>query len=658
MRVVIVGGGIAGLTLANALERAGIDFVILEARSLFDPQVGASIGLNAASMRIFDQLGIATEIMENTAPIKFSKVHRADGKLVMPPAVTFQILHKRFGYQACFLDRQLVLRALANGIRDKTKMLVQKEVINVQLTDSSATVRCADGSTYTGDLVVGCDGVNSKASIRNEMWRLARDVSPKWFPETDQTKMTADFNCLFGISDPVDGLAEGEVDTVFDKGRSSLVITGKGGRVYWFYHEKLDKTYFAGSNDFPRYSEDDATKFVLRNAHRHVNESVTLRQLWQVCVSYSLVPLEEALFEKWSWRRIATVGDSAHKMTPNHGQAGNNAVESAAALANQLKRLHKIGVCTTETIESALEEWQKKRQNRINATVTEAAAVARMQALDSRFAHVIMNYVVPNAIESLLTMVTDTLIGAEILEYLPVPDRSLESLCPFNPSQGIGKHESLVRRLLKTTPLVGFAIFVGAFALIDQDEVYSASEATSLGSFRSLADASLISSLWLMESNRRANLMTLMRFPIFFLFATFRLDLWIVCPIYYSIHYVFSSIEKFASSDARHTNLAYTRTIMPLMLVTIGVSLSLDTNSLGTNGHLNPTNLLWKSSQTVLLPVITIVVAQQALVMAGLSKVTTQLDIVANPLQDVPYIVRGGLESRSRASIVANVLLF
>ena len=96
MRIVIVGGGLAGLTLASALEKMDIDFVLLEARARFDPQVGASVGLNAAGMRILDQLGAAREIISHTAPIKVSKVHRRDGKLVMPPAFTFPILKARY----------------------------------------------------------------------------------------------------------------------------------------------------------------------------------------------------------------------------------------------------------------------------------------------------------------------------------------------------------------------------------------------------------------------------------------------------------------------------------------------------------------------------------------------------------------------------------
>lgn len=108
MRVIIVGGGLAGLTLASALEKANVDFVLLEARGRFDPQVGASIGLNAAAMRILDQLGAAKAIMNETAPIKMSKVHRSDGKLVMPPALTFPVLKTRYEIIGCLVTFEAI----------------------------------------------------------------------------------------------------------------------------------------------------------------------------------------------------------------------------------------------------------------------------------------------------------------------------------------------------------------------------------------------------------------------------------------------------------------------------------------------------------------------------------------------------------------------
>lgn len=56
-KVIIVGGSIAGLSLANMLERVGIDFIVLEAYPEIAPQVGASITIWPHFARILDQIG-------------------------------------------------------------------------------------------------------------------------------------------------------------------------------------------------------------------------------------------------------------------------------------------------------------------------------------------------------------------------------------------------------------------------------------------------------------------------------------------------------------------------------------------------------------------------------------------------------------------------
>jgi 2-polyprenyl-6-methoxyphenol hydroxylase-like FAD-dependent oxidoreductase len=55
-KVIIAGGGIAGLTLANMLEKFDIQYVLLEAYSAIAPPVGASIGLVPNGLRIMDQI--------------------------------------------------------------------------------------------------------------------------------------------------------------------------------------------------------------------------------------------------------------------------------------------------------------------------------------------------------------------------------------------------------------------------------------------------------------------------------------------------------------------------------------------------------------------------------------------------------------------------
>jgi 2-polyprenyl-6-methoxyphenol hydroxylase-like FAD-dependent oxidoreductase len=56
-KVIIAGGGIAGLTLANMLENFDIDYILLESHSCIAPAIGASIGMFPNGLRILDQIG-------------------------------------------------------------------------------------------------------------------------------------------------------------------------------------------------------------------------------------------------------------------------------------------------------------------------------------------------------------------------------------------------------------------------------------------------------------------------------------------------------------------------------------------------------------------------------------------------------------------------
>ena len=79
-RVLIAGGGIAGLTLLNALQQANIDAILFEARDSPIPTTGASVGVAAHGMRILDQLGIWERFRNVTVPTTFYEAWK-EGKL-------------------------------------------------------------------------------------------------------------------------------------------------------------------------------------------------------------------------------------------------------------------------------------------------------------------------------------------------------------------------------------------------------------------------------------------------------------------------------------------------------------------------------------------------------------------------------------------------
>lgn len=84
-----------------------------------------------------------------------------------------------------FLDRQSVLQVLYKHIKDKSKILTQKRVNHVKLEEAGVIVRTEDGCEYTGDIVVGADGIHS--AVRSEMWRNANAFCPGYIPKDEPT---------------------------------------------------------------------------------------------------------------------------------------------------------------------------------------------------------------------------------------------------------------------------------------------------------------------------------------------------------------------------------------------------------------------------------------------------------------------------------------
>lgn len=93
-RVVIVGGSIAGLTLAHCLLRNNIDFVVLESHGNIAPQVGASIGILPNGARILDQLGMYDDVLKVVEPLRRAFTWTDAGRCITNTDAP-HILHRR-----------------------------------------------------------------------------------------------------------------------------------------------------------------------------------------------------------------------------------------------------------------------------------------------------------------------------------------------------------------------------------------------------------------------------------------------------------------------------------------------------------------------------------------------------------------------------------
>lgn len=214
------------------------------------------------------------------------------------------------GYDFAFLTRRDLLKVLFDHIKDKSKVHTSKRVTTIEQTSSGVTVTCKDGSSYSGDIVVGADGIHS--TVRTLMQDHIEKSNPG-STEKDRKSISAEYNCIFGLGKPVDGVVSvGDSHRSYTRNHSTLSFVGRGGVLYWFLFSKLDKRYHG--NEIPRYTKEEMEEAVKAFDDIHMTDSITYGQVWERRTLANMLCVEESQNEHWTSDRIVCLGDAVHKV--------------------------------------------------------------------------------------------------------------------------------------------------------------------------------------------------------------------------------------------------------------------------------------------------------------------------------------------------------
>ncbi|KAF4997653.1 hypothetical protein FGRMN_3685 [Fusarium graminum] len=425
-RVLIAGGGVAGLTLANMLERCDIDYLILEGHGEIAPAVGASIGMFPNGLRILDQIDLYEPLKDLVNPEQETQSTRdVSGKSIVSIPRFQDHVVARHGYPLMFFDRQCLLQVLYERLTHKHRVLLNHRVDNVDLVDNGVEVTMNDGKKLKGSILVGADGVHS--AVRRHMFRLGQQLSSESFQTDDFNKQECHYICSYGIAQDVPGWVAGDQCTVLGEGHSQLVVSGPDRKTYWFFFSKLPETRYG--TDIPTCSKEMEEEFVSKYAEVAITEKVTFGQVFANRLFSTLTPLHEYVFDKWFFNRIICLGDSMHKPNPIGGQGGNGAIESAAELINALmKKKHSLGSLDAfgdKDVESVFSEMQSRRHERakriVFASHLQQSLVASEKSGLSKF---VWQLLVPlKGDEAALSLFGLSLAGASRLDTLPLEKR-------------------------------------------------------------------------------------------------------------------------------------------------------------------------------------------------------------------------------------------
>lgn len=302
MNVGIIGGGIAGLSTALALQKAGINFHLFEQSPQFR-EVGAGIMLSSSTRFLLQQLGVGELFDKASLPIHaFTITNYQLQKVRAIPA-------KEVGYS---IHRAKIIEVLSTPLQPHQYTL-NARIEEVQQTAQQVTVQ-VNNTTHYFDIVIAADGIQS--ATRKQFLPL---VTPRYTGQAMWRGMTT-------IQ-----LPKKFHHSVYEMwgNNKRFGIMHKQGDEYFWYCIRWAKEGEQDTNDVKEYllnlfAEYDTT------VHELIKNGYNI-------IRTDLRDIEHGNFP-WFNNRIAFVGDSIHATTPHISQGACQAIESAYTIAACLKK--------------------------------------------------------------------------------------------------------------------------------------------------------------------------------------------------------------------------------------------------------------------------------------------------------------------------------
>jgi len=315
--LVIVGGGIIGLTLAAALKDSGLSVLLIEAKvASVAVAKGQAYAVHMLSSLIYQGIGVWDKILPQIAKYCHVRLSDADYPEVVEFA-TGDIGTPELGYVA---EHQALLQPLQEFVQNcpNVTYLCPAEVVNTQYQKDivEINVKIADQvHTVKSKLLVAADGARSPirqaAGIKTHGWKYWQ-------------------SCIVAFVKPEKPHNNTAYERFWTSGPFAILpLPGNRCRIVWTApHEEAQA--LCALNDQQFLAE------LSRRYGNHMGKLELLgdRFIFQVQLMQS---------DRYVLPRLALIGDAAHNCHPVGGQGLNLGIRDAAALAQVIQAAHKAG---------------------------------------------------------------------------------------------------------------------------------------------------------------------------------------------------------------------------------------------------------------------------------------------------------------------------
>jgi len=348
MRILVVGGGIAGLTLTGLLQQRGFKPTLVEQIPEYGT-IGYVIVLWPSGSRILKGLGVYRSLLD--VGLQFTTYNVSDERGQMLHSYSVQNVIEKYGPMLSTYRPDLI-NVIKEAV-DPDSIRMSTTVDKIDQTNDEVYVTFSDGTEETYDLVVGCDGVRSKT--RDLVFGdvpLSYSGMTGWSfwvkPNIAKTLQIAEYwgtGKFFGIW-PTKGRLS-VFTSIRDNVQEPDPVESRIDRIQENFKN------FGGLVPAILEGLNDPNEIF----HGYYND---LRM------------------KKWHKGRVVLVGDAAHAILPTAGGGVSMAMESAAVLVDELCR------ADSKYIEQAFESYITRRRSRVDKIQNQSRMMSKFVFADSR----------------------------------------------------------------------------------------------------------------------------------------------------------------------------------------------------------------------------------------------------------------------------------
>lgn len=343
IKISIIGGGIAGLTTALALNKVGIRSEVYEQAPELN-EVGAGIWMQPNALKVLDWLEIGAVIRKNG--VQLNRVEITNQNLRPIKKTKAAVVQDEYGNKITSIHRGKLQKILFDALPPGSVHL-GKSYQNHTSGQGRIQVQSND-STLETELLLAADGIHSK--VRKHIFA---NSSLRYSGQT----------CWRGIARIS---LPGELVQIGREAWGKQVRFGfsqvSSEEVYWFAVARAPQNE---KDNLSTLQRDLALRF--QHFHPIVADIIAHTERAKI-IRNDISDLKR--LHSWHKDRICLIGDAAHATTPNMGQGGGQGIEDAYYLSNILSQ--------TENYPEAFERFQRSRREKVDYVVNNSWRFGQM----------------------------------------------------------------------------------------------------------------------------------------------------------------------------------------------------------------------------------------------------------------------------------------